>query len=95
VFQSTTWWLDFDANVHVCSYYVARDSSMMVENGLHDSVYDIGTIDIKLTSKKIMQLKNMQHVPSTNKNLLSGSHLYRDGFKVVLESNKFVVLMCG
>jgi hypothetical protein len=52
VFQSTTWWLDFGANVHVCSYYVARDSSMMVENRLHDSVYDIGTIDIKLTSKK-------------------------------------------
>jgi hypothetical protein len=37
VFQSTTWWLDSDANVHVCSdaslfssYQVARDSSVMM-----------------------------------------------------------------
>jgi hypothetical protein len=42
-----------------------------------------------------VQLKNMQHVPSINKNLVSGSLLYRDGFNVVLESNKFVVSMCG
>jgi hypothetical protein len=42
-----------------------------------------------------MQLKNVQHVPSINKNLVSDSILYRDGFKVVLESNKFVVSKCG
>jgi hypothetical protein len=37
----------------------------------------------------------MQHVPSINKNLISGSFLCRGGFKVVLESNKFIVLKCG
>jgi hypothetical protein len=37
----------------------------------------------------------VQHVPSINKNLVSGSLLSRDGFKVVLESNKFVMLKCG
>jgi hypothetical protein len=37
----------------------------------------------------------MQHVPSINKNLVSGSLLCRDGFKVVFESNKFVVSKCG
>jgi hypothetical protein len=42
-----------------------------------------------------VQLKNVQHVPSINKNLVSGSLLCRDGFKVVIESNKFVVLTCG
>jgi hypothetical protein len=36
-----------------------------------------------------VQLKNMQHVSSVDKNLVSGSLLCRDGFKVVLESNKF------
>jgi hypothetical protein len=102
VFQSTTWWLDSGANIYVCSdaslfssYQVARDSSMMMENGSHASVHGVGTIDLKLTLGKIVQLKNMQHVPSINKNLVSGSLLCRDGFKLVLEMNKFVVSKCG
>jgi hypothetical protein len=102
VFQSTTWWLDSGANIHVCSgaslfssYQVARDSSMMMGNGSHSSVHGVGMVDPKITSGKIMQLKNVQHVPSINKNLVSGSLLCRDGFKVVLESNKFVISKCG
>ena len=42
-----------------------------------------------------MQLKNVQHVPIINKNLVSGSLLCKDGFKVVLESNKLVVSKHG
>jgi hypothetical protein len=102
VFQSTTWWLNSGANVHVCSntslfssYQVAQDSSVLMGNGSHASVRAIGTVDLKLTSGKIVQLKNVQHVPSINKNLVSDSLLCRDGFKVVLESNKFVVSKCG
>jgi hypothetical protein len=68
---------------------------VLMENGSHASVRGVGTVDLKLTSGKIVHLKNMQHVPSINKNLVSGSLLYRDGFKVVLESNKFVVLKYG
>src|SRR5438128_2983762 len=37
----------------------------------------------------------MQHVPTMNKNLVSGSLLCRDGFKVVLESDKVVVSKHG
>jgi hypothetical protein len=102
VFQSTTWWFDSGANVHMCSdaslfssYQVARDSSVLMENGSHASVCGVGTIDLKLTSGKIVQLKNVQHVSSINKNLVNGSLLCRDDFKVVLESNKFVVSKCG
>jgi hypothetical protein len=87
VFQSTIWWLDSGANVHVCSdasmfsfYQVAQDSSMMMGIGSHASVCGVGTVDLKLTLGKIMQLKNVQHVPSINKNLVSGSFLCRDGF---------------
>jgi hypothetical protein len=61
VFQSTTWWLDSGANVHVCSdaslfssYQVARDSSVMMRNGSHASVHGVGTVDLKLTSGKIV-----------------------------------------
>jgi hypothetical protein len=67
----------------------------MMGNGSHASVHGVGTVDLKLTLGKIMHLKNMQHVSSINKNLVSGSLLCRDGFKVMLESNKFVVSKCG
>jgi hypothetical protein len=102
VFQSTSWWLDTGASVHVysdatlfSSYQTARDSTVMMGNGSHASVRGVGTVDLKLTSGKIVQLKNVQHVPTIGKNLVSGSLLCRDGFKVVIESNKFVVSKCG
>jgi hypothetical protein len=67
VFQSTTWWLDSGANVHVCSdaslfssYQVAQDSSVLMGNGSHVSVRGVGMVDLKLTSGKIVQLKNVQ-----------------------------------
>jgi hypothetical protein len=52
-------------------------------------------VDLKFTLAKIVQLRNVQYVPSMNKNLVSGSLLCRDGFKVVLESNKVVVSKHG
>jgi hypothetical protein len=97
VFQSTTWWLYSSANVHVCSdaslfpsYQVVRDSFVMMGNGSHAFVHGVDMIDLKLTSEKIMQ-----HVPSINKNLVSDTLFCGDEFKVVLESNKFIISKCG
>ena len=42
-----------------------------------------------------MLLKNVQHVPSIKKNLVNASQMCRDGFKIVLESNKCVVSRHG
>ena len=102
VIQSFDWWIDTGANVHVCSditmfssYQVTRDCSVLMGNGSAASVLGTGTVDLKFTSGKIVQLKNVQHVPSMNKNLVSGSLLLRDGFKEVLESNKVVVSRHG
>ena len=64
-------------------------------NGSHASVLGVGMVDLKFTLGKIMQLKNVKHAPSMNKNLVSGSFLCREGFKVVLESNKVVVSKHG
>ncbi|WVZ71715.1 hypothetical protein U9M48_020267 [Paspalum notatum var. saurae] len=72
-------------------FSVTRDCSVLMGNGSAASVLGTGTVDLKFTSGKIVQLKNVQHVPSMNKNLISGSLLLRDGFKVALESNKVVV----
>ena len=37
----------------------------------------------------------MQHVPAIKKNLVSGSLLCRDGFKLVFESNKYILSKFG
>jgi hypothetical protein len=63
------------------SYQVTHDSSVITGNGSHASVRGVGTVDLKLTSGKIVQLKNMQDVPSINKNLVSGSLLCRDSLR--------------
>jgi hypothetical protein len=63
----------------------------VIASNEEDKGYNIGTVDLKFTSGKIVQLKNVQHVPYIHKNLVSGTLLCRDGFKVVLETNKLVV----
>ena len=68
---------------------------MLMGNGSHACVHGVGTVDLKFTSGKIVRLKNVHHVPSINKNLVSGSLLCRDGYKIVFESNKFVVSKFG
>ena len=100
--QSTDWWLDTRANVHVCSdlnlfySYQATDSSaILMGNGSRAAIHEIGRVDLKLTSRKTLSLKNVHHVPGINRNLISGSILCRDGFKLVFESNKFIVLKFG
>jgi hypothetical protein len=76
------------------SYQVTRDSSAMIGNGSHASIRGVDMIDLKLPSGKIVQLKNVQRISTINKNLVSDSPLCRDGFKVVLELNKFVMSKC-
>ena len=56
-------------------------------NRTHARVLGVGTVNLKFTLGKTVQLKNVQHVPTIKKNLVSGSLLCRDGFKLVFESN--------
>ena len=42
-----------------------------------------------------MQLKNVHYVPFVNESLVSGSLVCRDGYKLVFESNKFVISNYG
>ena len=102
VCHSPKWWIDTGANVHICadfsmfsSYQATRTPSVLMGNGSHASVRGVGTVDLKFTSGKIVRLKNVHHVPSINKNLVSGSLLCRDGYRIVFESNKFVVSKFG
>src|SRR6266542_4015333 len=88
VCHSSEWWIDTGANVHIyadismfSSYQATRTSSVLMGNGPHAFVHGVGTVDLKFTSGKIVRLENVHHVPSINKNLVSGSLLYRDGSK--------------
>jgi hypothetical protein len=68
---------------------------VLMGNGSNVSVCGVGSVDLKFTSEKTIRLKNVQHVPSINKNLVSGSLLCKDGFKLVFELNKCVVSKFG
>jgi hypothetical protein len=102
VCYSPEWWIDTGANIHVCadislflSYQAGGAGSLLMGNGSHAYVPGVGTVNLKLTSGKTMRLKNVQHVPTIKKNLVSGSLLCRDGFKLVFESNKCVLSKYG
>jgi hypothetical protein len=53
-------------------------------NGSHTRVLGAGTVILKFTSGKTVLLKNLQHVSSIKKNLVSASQMCRNGFKIVL-----------
>jgi hypothetical protein len=72
------------ANVSLfSSYQVGGTTSLLMGNRSHASVLSVGMVNLKLTSGKTVQLKNVQHIPTIKKNLVSGSLLGRDGFKLV------------
>jgi hypothetical protein len=80
VCNSPDWWVDTGVHIHVCAdvflfsfYQVGRASSLLMGNGARAAVRGVGTVDLKLTSGKTVQLKNVHHVPSIKKNLISGS----------------------
>jgi hypothetical protein len=66
-----------------------------MRNGSHARVLGVGTVILKFTLGKMVLLKNVQHVPSIKKNLVSGSLLCRDGYKLVFESNKCILSKYG
>jgi hypothetical protein len=61
VCHSLEWWIDTGANIHVCadislflSYQAGGAGSLLMENGSHAYVLGVGTVNLKLTSGKIM-----------------------------------------
>jgi hypothetical protein len=100
--HSPEWWINTGANIYVCadislfSSYQARGAgSLLMGNGSHARVLGVGTVNLNLTSGKTMRLKNVHHVSTIKKNLVSGSLFCRDGFKLVFESNKCVLSKYG
>ena len=54
-----------------------------------------GKVILKWTSGKELTLNDVLHVPDIRKNLISGSILSKKGFRMVFESDKFVLTKGG
>jgi hypothetical protein len=61
VCQSSEWWVDTWANIHVCadvslvsSYQVRGTSSLLMGNGSYACILGIGTVNLKFTPGKIL-----------------------------------------
>ena len=50
-----------------------------------------GTVDVKMSSGKMLILTNVFHVPNIKKNFVSANLLCKSGVKAVLESDKLIL----
>ena len=97
------WWIDTGATRHICNsrtmfstYQKVSDSEpMFMGNGSTAKVEGKGKVKLQLTSEKELVLCDVLHVPEITKNLISGPILSNKGFKLVFESDKFVLTKGG
>ena len=97
------WWIDTGATRHVCSDKKMFSTFEPIETGEKMFMGNFATSDIKgqckvvlkMTSGKELTLTNVLYVPEIRKNLVSGSLLNSHGFRLVFESDKFVLSKSG
>ncbi|XP_019231786.1 PREDICTED: uncharacterized protein LOC109212591 [Nicotiana attenuata] len=93
------WWIDSGATRHVCankelftSYAPAGpNGTVFMVNSATAKIEGTDKIALKMTSRKIVTLKDVLHVPEMRKNLVSTSLLVKNDFKCVFVSDKVVV----
>ncbi|GJZ83651.1 pol polyprotein [Tanacetum coccineum] len=97
--NNSGWWIDTGATRHVCADKSMFHSFRAVDNGHklymgNSATADIkgeGDVILKMTSEKELKLTNVLYVPEIRKNLVSGWLLNKFGFRLVFESDKFVL----
>ena len=91
------WWVDTGATCHVCcdkkmfSTYKECGEQLFMGNSSIAKATGIGKVILKMTSGKGLTLNYVLHVPKIRKNLIAGSLMLKNGFKLVFESDKFVI----
>ncbi|KAH9780112.1 CCHC-type domain-containing protein [Citrus sinensis] len=101
--DDNAWWIDSGATKHVCkdrslfkSYKAMDDGSVLyMGNSSTAIVKGKGNVQLEFTSGKTLTLTDVYHVPEVRKNLVSGGLLDKFGFKLVFESNKFILSKGG
>ncbi|GKE14549.1 pol polyprotein, partial [Tanacetum coccineum] len=97
--NNSGWWIDIGATRHVCANKSMFHSFRAVDNRQKLYMGNYATADIKgegdvilkMTSEKELKLTNVLYVPEIRKNLVSGWLLNKFGFRLVFESDKFVL----
>ncbi|GJZ46325.1 hypothetical protein Tco_0593921 [Tanacetum coccineum] len=74
---------------------VNEPEPMFTGNGTASNIEGKGKVIVKLNSGKDLVLSNVLHVPNITKNLISGPILSNKGFKLVFESDIFVITKGG
>ena len=97
------WWIDTGATRHICgdknlfSEYKHMDDGekLYMGNSSALNVEGKGNVLLKFTSGKVVTLTDVLHVPEIRKNLVSGPILSKKGFKLVFESDRFILTKAG
>ena len=92
------WLLDTEATHYVCSNRKMFSSYVQINrrepymgNSTTSKIEGIGKLILKMTLGKELTLNDVLHVPDILKNLVSNSLLSKNGFKLVFESNNFIL----
>ncbi|GKB20903.1 zinc finger, CCHC-type containing protein [Tanacetum coccineum] len=101
--DDVAWWVNSGATVNVCkdrcwfkTYDSLNDGSILhMGNESTALMHGRNCVDIMFSSRKIISLFNVLHVPNIKKNLVSSSVLNNNDYKQVIESNKFVLSKHG
>lgn len=97
------WFIDTGATRHVCGdktlfstfKEAASDAKLFMGNQATADIKGEGNVILKMTSGKELTLSNTLYVPEIRKNLVSGWLLNKFGFRLVFESDKFVLTKRG
>ncbi|XP_072077921.1 uncharacterized protein [Arachis hypogaea] len=97
--KSLEWWLDSGATVRICNYRnqlktyeEVNNREVLMGNDNSAKVCGQGSVELNFTSGKKLSLINVLHVPDLRKNLVYVSLLCKKGFKVVMKSDKVILL---
>nr|GEV32875.1 Pol polyprotein [Tanacetum cinerariifolium] len=97
--NNSGWWVGTGATRHVCADKSMFYSFRSVDNGEKLYMGNFATADIKgegdgilkMTFEKELKLTNVLYVLEVRKNLVSGWLLNKFGFRLVFESDKFIL----
>ena len=68
-----------------------HDEQLFLGNSAISKVEGKGKVKLKWTSKMELMLNDVLHVPIIRKNMISGSILSKKGFRMIFESDKFIL----
>lgn len=69
-----------------------QEEKLFMGNSSTSKVEGHGNMVMKMTSGKELTLNDVLHVPDIRNNLVSGTLLSKNRFKLVFEANKFVLV---